>query len=124
MNDDGNKNGIRTVLLALVSAYIIYLGVGILQANARGEEGLPSWAAILFGVFFIISGIAYMIFLLRRYMQAKAEEDAEGTASLSKDAAGEPEAGEAEEEKENENHAVPEDAVTEESAQEPIEDKT
>ena len=60
--------------MALVAGYIIYLGINILRAYARGEEGLPGWAAILFGVLFIVSGIAYLIFLFMQFRKLKASE--------------------------------------------------
>ncbi len=65
-DDDPDQNLMtRSGLMCLVAAYIIYLGVQILKGYIEGEEGLPAWAALLFGILFIVLGGGYLVYLLR-----------------------------------------------------------
>lgn len=84
MGDNGGNNGYtstRILLLALVAAYIIYLGVNILLGVYRGEGGIPVPLAILFGVLFIAAGIGYLYYLYKQYMALKAAENENETVT-------------------------------------------
>ena len=66
----------RLGLGGLVSAYLIYLGYGLVKAFIGHEEGIPGWAALLFGCLFIGAGGAYLVWALLEYrkLQAAGEE--------------------------------------------------
>jgi Sec-independent protein translocase protein TatA len=82
-DDDPDRNQIaRSGLMTLVAAYIIYLGVQILKGYIDGEKGLPAWAALLFGILFIVLGAGYLVFLLRNViiLSKKTREAAESSS--------------------------------------------
>ena len=74
----------RIGLMAIVSAYIIYLGVSIIRGYLSGEPGgMPGWAAILIGVFFIVFGAGYIFILWKQYRQLQEKEARESAAQES-----------------------------------------
>lgn len=85
--NSGNKGpdpSMRMGLGVLIGGYLCYLGYGLLKSFAQGEEGIPGWAAILFGALFIGAGGGYLVYQVvsyRKYMQMKQEEEAAEASS-------------------------------------------
>lgn len=78
-NDGGDRRDprMRMTFGAIVAAYLIYLGYSLLKGYFAGEEGIPGWAAILFGAIFIIAGAGYILYQLKLYREFKAADEAE-----------------------------------------------
>ena len=96
--NSGNKGpdpSMRMGLGVLIGGYLCYLGYGLLKSFAQGEEGIPGWAAILFGALFIGAGGGYLVYQVvsyRKYMQMKQEEEAaEASLETSSDEGGDDE---------------------------------
>ena len=116
--NEGNNGytSTRIMLLALVAAYIIYLGVNILLGVYRGEGGIPVPVAILFGVLFIAAGIGYLYYLFKQYMALKAVENENQTVTGSAEEIGE--------DAEDGGAAEVNDEEASSSAEESVEDST
>jgi membrane-bound ClpP family serine protease len=116
--NEGNNGytSTRIMLLALVAAYIIYLGVNILLGVYRGEGGIPVPVAILFGVLFIAAGIGYLYYLFKQYMALKAAENENQTVTGSAEEIGE--------DAEDGGDAEVNDEEASSSAEESVEDST
>ena len=82
-NRNNGSNNSRSILMALVACYIIYLGVSILRGMFRGEGGMPFGLGVFFGIAFVAAGGAYLIYLLRQFLMsgsARKDEAAEDPA--------------------------------------------
>ncbi|MBQ6716200.1 MAG: hypothetical protein IJN21_06740 [Clostridia bacterium] len=69
-----NKS-VHSMLLALVGAYVIYLGGSILQKALSGAEEMPMWAAIVAFVVFLIGGISVLAYAWKIWRDEKREEN-------------------------------------------------
>ena len=82
---------VRLGLLGAVCAYVIYLGINLIRGYLNGEAGdVPGWLAILIGVFFIVCGAGYIIYLWKqyvRYREKEAEESAQAAIEETEDGA-------------------------------------
>ena len=75
----GDPN-LRIGLSAVVSVYIIYLGIVLLKAGAaRSTDGMAPWVAVVFGAVFIAAGGFYAFVSVRSYLTARKamQEEAE-----------------------------------------------
>lgn len=76
-------------IMAIVCAYVIYLGVSILRGYATGQsDGTPAWVQIVFGILFIAFGGFFLARYLIRFVKMREEEkfqqeDAENPAEES-----------------------------------------
>ena len=135
-NRNNGSNNSRSILMALVACYIIYLGVSILRGMFRGEGGMPFGLGVFFGIAFVAAGGAYLIYLLRQFLMsgsarkdeaagdtAKAVIEKEGGISGAEENASETEAPEKQAEKLPEKPAEkPAEKLTEELPEKPAED--
>ena len=78
---DENQNrgdpSMRMLFGAVISAYLIYLGYDLLKSAASGVEGMPVWAAYLFGIVFIGVGAGYLLMKFKAYREYKNREEEE-----------------------------------------------
>ena len=78
---DENQNrgdpSMRLMFGAVISAYLIYLGYDLLKSAVSGAEGMPLWAAYLFGIAFIAVGAGYLLMKFRAYREYKNREEEE-----------------------------------------------
>ena len=66
-NYDPARSGSFAVLRAAISAYLIWLGYGIVRDALTGPQGqVPLWV-LLFGILFIAVGAAFAVYAWRRY---------------------------------------------------------
>lgn len=69
--------GVRMALGAVVAAYLIYLGYGLIKSYLNGEQGMPGWMAVLFGLLFIACGGGYLFYQYKQYMVNKKQQEEE-----------------------------------------------
>ena len=75
----------RSGLMILVCAYIIYLGVSILRGYFAGEAGdMPAPVAIICGIFFIAAGAGYIIYLAKPLL-TNMNQNQTGSSSAAED---------------------------------------
>ena len=65
----------RMGLGIVIAGYLVYLGVDLLKAFARGENGIQPWVAVLFGILFIAAGAIYGGLQILAYRRLKAETE-------------------------------------------------
>lgn len=64
--------------MALVCAYVIYLGVDILKKYANGQGGGTAvWIQIGAGILFIAAGALLLVFYVRSYLRGREAENAQ-----------------------------------------------
>lgn len=69
-------------IMAVVCAYVIYLGVNILRGYATGKgDGTPAWVQIVFGILFIAFGGFFLARYLIRFVKMREEEKFQGEDS-------------------------------------------
>ena len=69
-----NRN--RATLLAIAGGYVLYLAYEMIRNQLNGGSSMPDWACYLAAGFFVIAGIAVLIYAWKVF-RTKDEEEKE-----------------------------------------------
>jgi|GEM_PF-6849908 len=74
---------IRCTLRCLVAVYLFYISYSLYQGFAGGTSKVPGYLLVIFIVFFVLAGIAVILYSLKQYRKmisdAKADAESEET---------------------------------------------
>ena len=61
------KAGTSATLRAVVALYLLYLGYQLLRSAAAGSGEFPAWAGWTFGMFFLLAGLGFGVYIWKRW---------------------------------------------------------
>ncbi len=67
--DPGQKQT-RGLLMAIVCAYVVYLGISLINGALKGGDGTPVWLSVVFGIAFIGIGGWFLVQYIRSAIRA------------------------------------------------------